>query len=660
MTRPYIYRVAVTACWISYVLVIATFTLLWRLNELTPRGWLGAVSVLILTVPLIVTGVIATGRMIKADRRSWTVGMLMIAALPTLILSVYLVDLSHKAHDRSRPRTFGLPERVTGLWLTCIADLEASLKGYRKTKGRHTILIDNGGTPDVEKVVEEADQHIEAMAELLGVEPHGVFLQSRRYLLGQSGRVVFRLSLAEYGDDPPRQFTPLERHELAHSFIAAIAGPDQDPGRMLAEGWAELQGRSRADSILNLWKIAQWDGQHSIEELTQPHTYGRGFGPNYSHGGPFAHYLIERYGGPAFLDLYRRARQGHFDAACQTVFGVSLADLEREFWPWLDAQANDILAENSGRGSDHLAEGVSHADWLALIDGYRSSERRRPVPHGQDVAFELTREGRYQDEDGKWVDWSSTAAVVVRGDHFWARRDALHERVALRHGSRGSARVKHSDDHGTQGFESDIRTGTEMRLMLWEDVLRHYSGQHDPAMWLPSLADPRELNPDRAVIALTPPTRSDGRWIAEVALARETPGDQPPAAKGPIVRRLVIDPRHRWLVAESSVRLPDGSRSEKRHALFTVGDFHFPFEANSRHFDPSGNLISERTTITRPLDVSEADRRRAQVETLLAAQSADRAVVRRMLLVGAPVGWLLTGLLFVGIGLRRLQVEPGV
>jgi hypothetical protein len=43
-------------------------------------------------------------------------------------------------------------------------------------------------------------------------------------------------------------------------------------------------------------------------------------------------FLLRNYSGERFVRFYFACRPGTFEAECQNVFGLSLDDLEKEFW----------------------------------------------------------------------------------------------------------------------------------------------------------------------------------------------------------------------------------------------------------------------------------------------------------------------------------------
>ena len=168
-------------------------------------------------------------------------------------------------------------------------------------RGQHVELIDDDQTPDAEQLVRLMDDHIEDMSSLLGVTPPVETIGwVRGSMFGENGRATGRWALCG-DDDNPASLTSLDRHEVAHSLIFLLDGPYGNTPTLLVEGWAESQSGIRDKMIRRLASDYRANNHITLDELVQPEWYNSTRNTVYSHGGPFAIFLLERYGGEKFF-----------------------------------------------------------------------------------------------------------------------------------------------------------------------------------------------------------------------------------------------------------------------------------------------------------------------------------------------------------------------
>ena len=388
--------------WIAVIGCTAIFTWFWRIDYLRPHALWGLLSLLTVFVPLLGLVSIAAMRLIRGTDRVRAAGWLLIGATPVVWFGCYLFQLNVCAHARE-PLSFSTPFRVAVVWASSMLDLEARRRYTRWTDGRHTVLMDRGQTPDAERLVAEMDDHIEAMCALLGeAVPDKELPWVRGPLFGQNGRAVFRWALCGHSDDPA-ELTYLDRHEIAHTLITALAGPFHDPPMLLIEGWAETQSSDRDRQIQSLAERHRNDTAYSLQELVGPDWYGRGSGPVYWQGGPLAHYLMQHYSPEIFFELYAGVRPGSFHQDCQRILGDSWVDVETEFWKWIEAEAARLTKANPALQTQHtaqieLADDVDPDVWQTLVDGYQTSNRDS-LTYPTDCAFVIHLEQNRINED---------------------------------------------------------------------------------------------------------------------------------------------------------------------------------------------------------------------------------------------------------------------
>jgi len=98
----------------------------------------------------------------------------------------------------------------------------------------------------------------------------------------------------------------------------------------------------------------------------------------YALGGAFVDYLLIRFGGPTFFDLYHGITSNDIDAACRRVLGVSLEELEEGYTRHL----NDAIAAHGSLAQwrlEELRRGPDVLSWagIALVLGGLTWRRDR-------------------------------------------------------------------------------------------------------------------------------------------------------------------------------------------------------------------------------------------------------------------------------------------
>ncbi len=245
-----------------------------------------------------------------------------------------------------------------------------------RMESKRVVMFYDDQVSDPKKDLEAMDEHVARLEALLELPLRSKIYWVRGPLLGRSGLCCNGIALGS--NQSPTDY--LDRHELAHAVIYQQYGPDTDPPTMLGEGWAESQSveanllADRAFSLREILeacrKLPEVEGReelHAMElveaelfesllqkaraqgaspsyirELTSASWYHLGSGPVYSVGGAFSAYVIRRLGAKAYRDFYLACRPGTFEVECQEVFGVSLDELERDFWE--DAEHQSQMA----------------------------------------------------------------------------------------------------------------------------------------------------------------------------------------------------------------------------------------------------------------------------------------------------------------------------
>jgi hypothetical protein len=388
-------RIAVLALsvWIAVIGSIVLSTLFWRIGYFRPYFLWGILSLAAMLIPMAWLAIAALWRSVGGPCRLRAVGWLLVGATPLVATGAYVTRLVIDEHTIESV-SVNPPARVAGVWMSTMFDVEARWRYPRWTRGRHVVLMDDGRAPSPEKLVAEMDDHIQAMADLLGQPVQNLeFPWVRGSIFGFHGCALGLWAMCGNQSKNPGELKGVDRHEVAHTFITGLSGPDQYPPGLLVEGWAVTQSRDRNKQVRNLAEERKQRRAQSLQEFVRPEGYRRGGVAVYSQGGPVVHYLIERYGGETFLRLYSGVRRDSFHRDCRAILGDSWETVEEDFWEWLDAE-DELLAEADAEQAEvhvELAQSVDPADWQALVEGYREANKD-PLPLPSNTAFVLEGE----------------------------------------------------------------------------------------------------------------------------------------------------------------------------------------------------------------------------------------------------------------------------
>jgi len=421
-------RIAVLALsvWIAVFASIALFTLFWRIGYVRPHVLWGLLSLAATLIPLAWLAVSALWRSVRGPGRLRAFGWLLVGATPVVWIGAYVTQLIVDTQTRT-PRTANAPVRVVAVSGSSIFDVEARWRYPSWTRGRHAVLIDDGRSPSPEKLVAHMDRHIEAMADLLGQPvPDKEFRWVRGSLFGFNGRAVFLWAICIQED--AGELTFMDRHEVAHTLITALSGPDQDPPCLFTEGWAESQSENRDDQIQFLAKAHREAWAYSLQELVAPAAY-EPMGPGgwaYWEGGPVVHYLMHRYGPATFFRLYSGVRRDSFRDNCRAILGDSWETVEEDFWKWIESE-DTLLARAPPKppaappaGRVELAKSVNSTDWQTLVESCREANKDfEPLPSNAAFVFKGEKIEKKADVPGSDNRTEYEFSAVFEGQQFW-------------------------------------------------------------------------------------------------------------------------------------------------------------------------------------------------------------------------------------------------
>ena len=612
-------------CWAAWLLNAAVFFTIWRFSWSPHAVWgiLSCLSAGGLTFAAVLVGLC---RIVVGPKRWRSLGYLLLALAPLFWFASHVWELSINAKRRNDLK-LGAIDRVTVTWILSIAEVEARWRLPQWVHGRHVTMVDDGHATDAQELVAAADEHVERMANQLGKSvPAGRIYWIRREILGQRGRAIGNFAFCNHGDQYPTALTDLDRHELAHTLITVLSGPDNNPPALLKEGWAQVHSRAPSETVThrnatirNLAEKKREEQAYSLDMLVAPGWYGAGRGPAYNHGEPLAFYLLERFGGKRFLEFYSGVERYSFSADCRRILGLSWGTLVDEFWQWIEAENMRLAAEEATQQREpavselSLADGVSPADWQVFVEGYRTanSNSSSSPPSPNNFCFEMSsRATRTLDRDGSATEavTSSTLTAAFTNDSFWAHciSDGADDAYEAFYWCTPSASA-HFYGKNSQSLKGRVRqydNSLQLRQSLGNSFLwSYYGGEYDPARTIPGLAKRAAPNVSKKITKLLRPTENDSQpWVVEIQY-QTTEKETNQVVDN--LQRLTVDPTSRWWVSDSYWEASTGESYECRAELNHLAHEIIPI-AVEQHYR-SSDYKAEITTTLRQLSESEIE-----------------------------------------------------
>jgi hypothetical protein len=536
---------------------------------------------------------------------------------PIVWFACALVDVADRARARESIDSFNAPQSGA-YWLSSMMDAEARWRYSRWSAGEHVVLLDGGAVKAPKMLVADMDAHIKRMASLLGeAVPPLRTRWVRGPLLGQEAKAIIDWAVTGPNEDFAA-LTPLDRHEVAHALIFQLCGFEDNPPALLSEGWAEFQSQNADEQLRELALLRQRGEADSLNELVDPRMYHRHWRPAYSHGGPFVRYLVERFGGPKFLELYRNVHAADtFEVDLVETLGVPWPRLQADFWQWVDDEAARLPpAKETEKARTklaaweevELAPGVDPRLWRTIVDGfYQSSKPMAPVPRDVAVAFHV-QTGHVNDPRANRRSGEFRAAF--RGKSIWCYGRATDgvvdylmitaERSAELLGLRGKSKTI---------TELPAYQNPEAAADLW----RSHVPPTNPEFWLP--LGRTVIYPGFQIESIEQPAAGETRWI--VVATRPQPGG---------VQRTTVEleSKYDWHVSRWLRESPSGNGSTAVAELGRVGGCVVALKTEATYGDGSTGHQTMRM-----MTPDEEAALRAQVEQALQPASTLRTVTTR-------------------------------
>jgi len=433
--------------------------------------------------------VFGTGRLVG-------VALIFFALTPVIWSALFMADLRYRAVERESLE-FNFPTRSVGYWAASIADIEALWTKRHRTNGKYLKLYTEEPLENAAKLVDEMDRHIEQMADELGCDPPAIPTRwVRGKLLGFDGRALLCWGICDTNES---ELTYLDRHEVAHVVITILAGPQQDPPMLLAEGWAQHNSAEMDTDLRSLAIELNHGTNYRLEELMAEDTYGASIRAAYSYGGPFTNWLINKFGGVQFFQIYSTVRRDSFRSDFQRVYKRPFDELESEFWKWIENHPAAGLEEEQ-KTEIELARNLDKTKWDELQALYRTNQPENSLAMPWGSAFELNSHFEPGDDREKWI------FVFKESEEAWIQIETkfgLSYTVAC-----DSYLMDASLD--SNGFPSgDLLKPRKRREVLRRinGHIQYFVGWPDPRTYV---VDPHDRK--RFVQRVTPPSDASRHW----------------------------------------------------------------------------------------------------------------------------------------------------
>lgn len=576
MTHRRLWQLAALV-WLSVLATAALFYAFWRWEHIAPHALWGVGTVLLIGG---ICGALIGGaayRALLGPRRQLAVAIALLGLTPIVWFGLFAWRTQMNLQERQRVGPMSvLP--ILGLWSSTLIDAHARWNYPRRIDSQHATLIDDGRVANPQALLAQLDEHIQRMAEELGQQPSPAKVRwVRGSALGLTGHSVIDWAICE-GVEEVDSLSYLDRHETAHATITCLSGADQNPPALLCEGWAEYQSADREAQLRYLASPAGIDARVPLTELVTQEWYGRMEGPVYWEGGPLVRYLVERFGGPQFFDLYRGVREETFAADVARILGVPWTQVEIDFWKWIEVEGAKLPAANPDETpaddrpawlAVELGNGFDPKHWGTIADGCRTAAKRQfflPT----EVALMIERHDIDQ-KTGAPLQPPTKLRCAFRKGHVWMIvENGSHDGEALFFSPERAVERRAGASYGAE-VSSDRGFGAP--LAVW----RRYTPIIDPGAWLPYQDHPPLLQGNR-IEMIVPPSGGDNRWTVISTW---------PTPQGRVRNVVELDAALDWRVGKSVYESPDQKRTTEVSDLAEMAGNVLPTEFTITQADGS-------------------------------------------------------------------------
>ncbi|WP_146524742.1 hypothetical protein [Novipirellula artificiosorum] len=532
------------ASWVCFAFWALLFYCFWRLQWLRPHGVWAVASLSTMFGLSLWLDLIGLRSLWRGNRRVAVVGWMLIGIVPLASFGVHRLSSVETFQNRLPNRVTTL-DRVSACWLSSFFHAASLAKLDRSVTGRHVVLLDQGQSKNPRDLVAQMDAHLEQMAARIGqAPPQQMIYWVRGSILGIDGFAVGPWAFCSRNEDAAT-LTPLDRHEVAHSLVFTLSGPDQNPPHLLVEGWAESQSNDDKAMIESLQRDRSVHRHHRIDDLVQHPYYGASRGPTYSHGGPFCLFLMQRYTPETFFKLYRGVRRDSFRSDAERVLGDPWLEVESQFWMWLKSEAEQISKERfvqDGRFENVIEfdEGVDREQWETLVEKCSLAEwTDHSIPHDVSYAVDLSFKDKRQHRT-PLIDRHLKA--VFDRQQCWiteSQTPPTSERFLMITGEKIADLIRHQD-----GLVTGSSAGTQIRAEVNHEIYSLLERTHQPLDcnpwgYLPRQRNDLTYNENIRIHSVVAPSPTTTQWTIRFSKRMEYGKTERPSHEGQEVEREV-------------------------------------------------------------------------------------------------------------------------
>ena len=378
-------RVALLA-WIAWLVGLVWIAGVFWMQTLQPKCWPLVVLLAAQVFAAVIVAGTGTWHMIRGPRRTAALAWMLLGMAPVCLWATHLSYGVWYAQGRQLDPNLLI--RMSRPMFLALADAATRVLYRQRTEGRYVVMIHNGIMNSPQEDVSTMDRHLERMQSLLGRKMKSKVYWVRGPLLGVTGRGGggWALGSSDTAEHEPGKLPYVDVHEAAHAIIETLDHADycvpldRDVPAILSEGWAETQsGHPETFLVQRAWNQRRRRLTLSLGELTSEDWYRRHLQPAYDQGSPLVEYMLQEFGPEKFFELYITCRRKTFETDCQRVLGVTLEELDRAFWNYVEQQVDP---DGTGvLGFVQLAPDVDRDLWREFARGHlAATEQVRRLP----------------------------------------------------------------------------------------------------------------------------------------------------------------------------------------------------------------------------------------------------------------------------------------
>jgi hypothetical protein len=313
-------------------------------------------------------------------------------------------------------------------------DLVARYFYPQRTLGKRVVMISAPMSAEAaRKQVAAMDRHVQELESRLGRTGKGRVYWVRGPLLGLQGKAIHSMCFGSRPDEEPSDpdgLTVLDRHEVAHVVLNQFRMIERQPPAVLTEGWAEVGSGIDPNALILRALSRRETGQaYTLRELLGREWYSRHEMPAYMQGAALVRCILAKFGPDRFVALYATCRPATFAADCKRILGVSIDQLDQDYWSDIEKQAGPGGYHRLWLASLELGPAVKPPDWTQFISDYLAAAERLLAPYER-VRLSVRRTYSDVETNGKTTT-QITHSELTRSGALRALRVVLPGREAV-------------------------------------------------------------------------------------------------------------------------------------------------------------------------------------------------------------------------------------